>query len=197
MWPEGLKFTMIERGKLFHTLSDSPFGPFAVVWGETPTGAKVFRVILSSPKARAFDILKKNFPASLSGADSRVSTLAGKIVAFLEGEAMDFSLDDAVMEICSPFQRRVLLAEYGIPRGRISTYFRIARHIGCERGARAVGTALANNPFPILIPCHRAVRADGGLGGYQGGLEMKRRLLELEGLKISPQGRITGGIYHY
>jgi methylated-DNA-[protein]-cysteine S-methyltransferase len=79
----------------------------------------------------------------------------------------------------------VLLAEYGIPRGYVSTYRRIAEHVGSPGGSRAVGGALSGNPFPIIIPCHRAVRSDGGLGGYQGGLEMKKRLLAMEGVGLT------------
>ena len=81
------------------------------------------------------------------------------------------------------------MAEYRIPRGRISTYGRIAKHIGAPGAARAVGTALATNPFPIVIPCHRALRADGGVGGYQGGAKMKRSLLEMEGIAFDDSGK--------
>jgi methylated-DNA-[protein]-cysteine S-methyltransferase len=94
------------------------------------------------------------------------------------------------MDLCPGFQRRVLLAEHGIPRGSVSSYSRIASHLGVERGARAVGSALATNPFPILIPCHRAIRSDGTLGGYQGGLKMKRTLLEMEGVAFDGSGRV-------
>lgn len=101
------------------------------------------------------------------------------------------------MDLCPDFQRRVLLAEHAIPRGRVSTYARIAAHLGVERGARAVGSALAANPFPILIPCHRAIRSDRTLGGYQGGLEMKRTLLEMEGLSFESSGRVSVQRFYY
>ena len=68
------------------------------------------------------------------------------------------------------FQESVLRAEATeIPRGRVSTYKLIAEHVGTHNGARAVGTALARNPFPLIVPCHRAIRSDRRLGGYQGG----------------------------
>jgi methylated-DNA-[protein]-cysteine S-methyltransferase len=89
----------------------------------------------------------------------------------------------------SSFQKKVLQAEYGIPRGWISTYGKIANHIGNINAARAVGRALASNPFPIAIPCHRAIRKNGELGGYQGGVEMKRSLLKMEGIKFTISGR--------
>ncbi len=98
---------------------------------------------------------------------------------------------------CRPFQRRVLLAEHSIPRGSVSTYGRIARRIGRPGSARAVGRALSLNPFPIVIPCHRALRSDLSLGGYQGGLAMKRRLLEMEGVVFDKAGRAVGAHLHF
>jgi len=91
----------------------------------------------------------------------------------------------------------VLLAEHAIPRGLVSTYGRIARHIGAPGAARAVGTALAQNPFPIIVPCHRAVRVNGALGGFRGGLDMKRKLLEGEGVLFGANGRVSMGHVHY
>jgi len=80
--------------------------------------------------------------------------------------------------------------EYKIPRGWVSTYGRIAGKLGNAGAARAVGTALSRNPFPLIVPCHRAVRSDGSLGGYAGGIAMKKRLLELEGIESDGYGRV-------
>jgi methylated-DNA-[protein]-cysteine S-methyltransferase len=119
------------------------------------------------------------------------------MVAFLAGKDVGFRLDLLALEQCSEFQRQVLMAEYGIPRGRVSTYGRIARHLGVPGATRSVGTALAHNPFPIIIPCHRAVAADGSLGGYQGGPAMKRALLELEGIVFGADGRVQIERFYY
>ena len=100
------------------------------------------------------------------------------------------------MDICTPFQRRVLVAEFGIPRGSISSYRNIASHLGNSKAYRAVGNSLAMNPFPIIIPCHRAIRMNGSLGGYQGGLEMKRKLLEMEGIVICGERVVVEGYYY-
>jgi methylated-DNA-[protein]-cysteine S-methyltransferase len=82
-----------------------------------------------------------------------------------------------------PFEREVLAALRRIPAGRVRTYQQVALALGEPGAARAVGTACARNPLPLLIPCHRVVRTDGGLGGYslRGGVELKRRLLREEG----------------
>jgi methylated-DNA-[protein]-cysteine S-methyltransferase len=60
-----------------------------------------------------------------------------------------------------------------------------------------VGNALANNPFPLIVPCHRAIRSDGHVGGYQGGPEMKRALLKNEGITIDQLGRVECPRFHY
>ena len=79
------------------------------------------------------------------------------------------------------FQRRVLSATAAIPFGGHASYGEVAERAGNPRAFRAAGTALGKNPIPIVIPCHRVWAAGGKLGGYTGGLERKRALLELEG----------------
>ena len=80
------------------------------------------------------------------------------------------------------FARRVLRATARIPYGSVSSYRGVATDAGSPRAFRAAGTALGGNPLPIIIPCHRVLHADGGLGGYTGGLERKRVLLTVEGV---------------
>jgi methylated-DNA-[protein]-cysteine S-methyltransferase len=90
----------------------------------------------------------------------------------------DLALDWALI---APFGRRVLEMTAAIPYGGHLSYAEIAAEAGSPRGARAAGNALGANPIPIVIPCHRVLRSGGALGGYGGGLERKRFLLELEG----------------
>jgi methylated-DNA-[protein]-cysteine S-methyltransferase len=153
--------------------------------------------LLSRPGVSPEHLVKAAFADSISYSCAEVEVVADQVVAFLAGEDIRFSLDIARLDLCSTFQQKVLRAEYGIPRGSVSTYQRMARHLGDSKGARAVGTALANNPFPIIIPCHRAIRSDGTLGGYQGGLGMKRALLEMEGVRFDRKGRLVAGEIFY
>ena len=82
----------------------------------------------------------------------------------------------------TPFQKRVLLAAYKIPKGQTRTYKEIARQAGRPNAYRAVGTALRKNPLAPLIPCHRVVKSDGTLGNYSaGGTGVKRKMLQGEG----------------
>ena len=85
----------------------------------------------------------------------------------------------------APFQRRVWRALEAIPYGQTRTYRDIALAVDCPRGFRAVGMANHRNPIPILIPCHRVVGSNGSLVGYAGGLDLKERLLALEGIRPS------------
>ncbi len=82
--------------------------------------------------------------------------------------------------LVSGFGRRVLDATTHIPYGSVSTYKQVAIEAGSPRGSRAAGNALGANPLPIVVPCHRVLHSDGGIGGYTGGLERKRILLALE-----------------
>ena len=126
-----------------------------------------------------------------------IDDVAAGITSVLRGGVVDFSLNVADMSRCGEFQQRVLRAEHAIPRGSVSTYRLIAQHLGKKNGARAVGNALAKNPFPLIVPCHRAIRSDRSLGGYQGGLDMKRFLLEREGIRFDDAGRVQRLRFHY
>ncbi|NLF40457.1 MGMT family protein [bacterium] len=137
------------------------------------------------------------FPASPASSCAEIEAEAERIGAFLSGDAITFSLEMVRMDLCTAFQQRVLRAEHAIPRGKASTYGLIAKHLGMPKSARAVGTALATNPFPLIIPCHRAIRSDGTLGGYQGGLAMKRALLEMEGIAFSDSRGVEPAYFHY
>lgn len=116
--------------------------------------------------------------------------LSKNIIEFLNGKAIIIDLHHFHLAQCTPFQRKVLAAEFNIPRGFVSTYGNIAAYLGIPGAARAVGNALGTNPFPIVIPCHRTVRDDGSIGGYRSGITMKRALLEMEGITFSTSGRV-------
>ena len=168
-----------------------PWAPGAVtLYRDTadPTG-RLEGALLTLPDRASEQRMRTLDPLSLPGNDPVLDALAERLARYFCGEAITFPLEDLALERCGFFQTAVLRAEHLIPRGSLSTYGRIAAHIGHPRAARAVGTALGTNPFPILIPCHRAVRSDGSLGGYAGGLEMKRVLLALEGVTLEPDGR--------
>jgi len=90
----------------------------------------------------------------------------------------------------SEFQARVLKLVSKVPRGKVTTYREIARALGNPRAYRAVANAVARNPFPVKIPCHRVVRSNGEIGGYRLGIRRKVKLLVQEGIKIE-NGKIS------
>lgn len=105
---------------------------------------------------------------------------------YFEGGRRDFRLP-LDWSLISGFNRQVLreLAA-GVPYGRVVGYGDLARRVGVPQAAQAVGTAMAANPLPVVVPCHRVVESDGGIGGFGGGLETKRTLLGLEGVLPQP-----------
>jgi O-6-methylguanine DNA methyltransferase len=103
---------------------------------------------------------------------------------YLAGEPVAF--DDVPLALTgTDFQRRVWDALRTIPYGRVVSYAHIAKRVGVPRGMRAVGLANGRNPVPIIVPCHRVVEATGALGGFSGGLDIKRLLLTLEGVGLN------------
>jgi O-6-methylguanine DNA methyltransferase len=102
-----------------------------------------------------------------------------KINKYFSGDGVEFNIPFDLASYSS-FYRKVWDAVQEIPYGAVAAYGEIARRAGVSGGARAVGAAMAVNPLPVLIPCHRVVRSDGSLGGYSRGLRWKIRLLELE-----------------
>lgn len=109
--------------------------------------------------------------------------LAPQLKAYLSGKAVRFNcrLD---LSAGTAFQQKAWRAMLTIPRGETRSYAWIAKKIGKPRAARAVGAACGANPVPIIVPCHRVIASDGSLGGFGGGLPLKRRLLKLEGAVI-------------
>jgi len=180
-----------------YALLPSRFGTVGLAWKETQAGPQVLKVLLPRDQTPTEQVIQSLFVGAHPRPCPEITALGERISRFLEGEDVVFPLEMLALETRQPFQRRVLLAEYQIPRGWVSTYSRIAASLGAPRAARAVGSALARNPFPILIPCHRAIQSGGGLGGFQGGVRLKRSLLELEGIDFSPTGQvITDRIYY-
>ncbi|WP_220748533.1 methylated-DNA--[protein]-cysteine S-methyltransferase [Jannaschia sp. AI_61] len=109
----------------------------------------------------------------------RLQAACAQLTGYLRGERRTFDL--RLAPDGSAFQRRVWQALTQIPFGTTTSYGAIARAIGAPKATRAVGMANGQNPLPIVIPCHRVIAADGGIGGFSGGLATKRALLRIEG----------------
>jgi methylated-DNA-[protein]-cysteine S-methyltransferase len=151
---------------------DSPVGTFGVV----ATAVGLHRVLLPNAARRV-----SRAPAGHVMRAGGVATRATEQLAqYLRGERREFDLPLDLSGV-DPEPRAVLEElRAGTPYGTVITYGELARRSGCTGGARAVGQIMARNPLPLVIPCHRVVAA-ADLGGYGGGLSLKRRLLRLEG----------------
>ena len=178
-------------------ITKTPFGSVAIIWTETGDIPKIVRVLLSKPGGASEQQVSEMYPQIKRSSCKDIDDVAAGITSMLNGAEVDFSLNVADLSLCGDFQQRVLRAEHAIPRGSVSTYRVIAHHLGKGKGSRAVGNALAKNPFPLIVPCHRTVRSDRSLGGYQGGLEMKRVLLEREGIRFDDAGKVQCLRFHY
>jgi len=173
----------------------TPLGAMIIVWGMEGKTPRVLRLLLSQPDRPAARRLESSYPAVVQpDSTTRIDQLVRRIKQYAEGWKVRFSLEDLYWPQCTDFQIRVLQMESRVPRGRVTSYRQIARGLGKPGAARGVGQALARNPFPIIIPCHRCVRSDGSLGGFQGGEAMKARLLQMEGVVLDRKGRVAGGV---
>ncbi|MFF7157163.1 methylated-DNA--[protein]-cysteine S-methyltransferase [Streptomyces sp. NPDC008139] len=117
---------------------------------------------------------------------ARLAPVTEQMEAYFAGSLKEFSLA-LDWSLITGFNRRVLreLAA-GVPYGTVVGYQDLADRVGERGAARAVGTAMGANPIPLVVPCHRVVESDGGIGGFGGGLEIKRTLLALEGVLPAP-----------
>lgn len=173
-----------------YLVAGSRWGDFGLIWEEVSGAPRIIRLFLPGQAADQPARIQAAYPEAREGSHPLLEELAGGLGRFLEGQDVSFAEAPLALERCPAFQARVLEAERAIPRGWVSTYGRLASRIGHPGAARAVGGALAGNPFPLLIPCHRAVRSTGELGGFQGGLELKRALLEMEGVLFASRTRV-------
>jgi methylated-DNA-[protein]-cysteine S-methyltransferase len=112
----------------------------------------------------------------------RCAAACAQLAEYFAGKRHEFDLQLAPHG--TPFQRRVWQALLAIPFGSVRTYGDVARDIGQPHATRAVGQANGRNPLPIVIPCHRVIAGDGTIGGYSSGLNVKHRLLALEGIEL-------------
>lgn len=120
-------------------------------------------------------------PATVGTQDpgEHLGAITQQLDEYFSGQRTTFDMKTDLSET-TDFRRAVLEHLTTIPYGETRTYTQVAEAVGRPRAVRAVGSACATNPVPIVIPCHRVLRSDGSLGGYAGGLDMKRTLLELE-----------------
>lgn len=150
--------------------------------GAVAHAGRLVRTTLPRPTR---DEALRDLPAevSLDETGAMLLRLAEDLCRYFDGEAVDLTACPVDLRGLPPFHRRALLAARRIPYGEVRPYAWLAEAAGNQAASRAAGRAMSRNPLPLVIPCHRVVRADGALGGFGGGARMKRDLLELEGIR--------------
>ena len=163
---------------------DSPFGTLLVAG--TPRGL----VRLAFPEESVESVLDRlslQLSPRIVESSAPLEPVRRELEEYFAGQRRHFEIP-LDWSLVGPFGRRVLHVTSEIPFGGVLSYAEVAAEAGSPRGSRAAGNALGSNPIPIVIPCHRVLRSGGALGGYGGGIERKRWLLELEGA-LAPGGR--------
>jgi len=181
----------MDQKKVSYTYDLIPwtFGEIGLVRRAGAGRSLICRILLPDAGCSMTGKIREDFPGAVPGSGKQ-DEICKQIRDFLTGDAVDFRLENLDFGIVKGFARRVLLADGKIPRGRVMTYGGLAASVGVPGGARAVGNVMAGNPFPLVIPCHRVIRSGGALGGFGGGLSMKRALLAMEGVCFDHKGRV-------
>ena len=175
---------------VYYTSTATRLGNVGIVWRHREGNPTAVRIFLPDEDEGTHDLIRRSFPGVVRQSHRAIEQLMRSIQGLTTGRKVTFSEEVLDMLSCGRFQRRVLSQVMGIPKGKVSTYRRLAEKSGASRGARAVGNALAMNPYPLIIPCHRVIRSDGSLGGFGGGLEMKKELLLMEGISFDSKGKV-------
>jgi methylated-DNA-[protein]-cysteine S-methyltransferase len=166
----------------YESIPETPIGPVYV----SVTSGGLASVAIGGTEAEFVAMLRKQGAAPMVRSGERAQPVKAQIEEYFRGERDHFDCPVDLSQLTA-FHRQVLQAAARIPRGSVMTYGGLARMLGKPRAARAVGRALATNPVPLVIPCHRVIASDGSLGGYsaRGGVSTKLRLLRFEGAPVA------------
>lgn len=171
------------RESVFYGAMDSPLGTLYVALD----GKNVVSLGFAEVNEREFcRSLASQTSRSIRRADDMTKCIMDELREYFDGTRKRFS-HAPDLSGCTAFQQEVLAAAVGIPYGQTRTYGWLAAAVGRPAAARAVGQAMARNPVPIIIPCHRVIGSTGSLCGFGGGarrLDLKQKLLETEGVEV-------------
>jgi methylated-DNA-[protein]-cysteine S-methyltransferase len=169
---------------------------FETAWGwcaaaRTGLGLCVFVLPLDT-QAEAEDEVVRRVVCDAVSVPGGMKGLVRQVRRYFEGKPVAFEAD-LDFTVGTPFQRRVWQIVCAIPYGEVRTYQWIGLEMGRPEAMRAIGAAVGANPIPLIVPCHRVVQADGGIGGFSapGGVAVKRAMLEFEGLTVIGEGQGT------
>jgi len=160
---------------LRYRIIDTAFGYVGI--GATEKGISVVTLPCETEEEAVISLGEKSGNDDLD--TELLPDLVERIIKYFQGERVTFP-DELDLTSASEFQKKVWQAACFIPYGETRSYLWVATQAGNPKASRAAGRALGRNPLPIIIPCHRIIAGNGGMGGFTGGIEMKMRLLALE-----------------
>jgi methylated-DNA-[protein]-cysteine S-methyltransferase len=178
----------------FYCLFDTAIGPCGVAWSRVG----VTRLQLPEADRGMTEPRLRTRAASAGEAmPAAIDRLIADIRSYMTGRSVDFGAIAIDLPRIDPFERKVYVAARAIPWGQTLSYGELARQIGSADAARAVGRALARNPVPIIIPCHRILAKGRRIGGFSapGGTVTKERLLALEGVHVESKTPLLPGLF--
>lgn len=168
----------------FHTTIETAFGFAGIVYQKNPF--QIIKTILPNPDQQMLSAPIGN-NQELTDHDNNAEKIVSLIQNYFRGIPITPPWELMQMEQLTKLQQSVLHKTADIPYGHQKSYKEIAAMIGRPRAFRFVGTTLANNPFPLLVPCHRVIKSNGSYGKFGGGSEMKKKLIELETTSLLKQ----------
>jgi methylated-DNA-[protein]-cysteine S-methyltransferase len=164
-----------------YAVEDSPVGELLLA--ATTAGLVCVHYLCAKDDLDAsLELISRRLSPRVLRAPRRLEQPRRELDEFFAGHRREFAIPLDLALVRSGFTRRVLEQTARIPFGETVSYREIAARAGNDRAYRAAGSALGSNPLPIVVPCHRVLHSGGGLGGYTGGLAIKRRLLAIEGV---------------
>ncbi|WP_433888768.1 methylated-DNA--[protein]-cysteine S-methyltransferase [Streptomyces sp. CA-111067] len=177
--------TLAHVTNAYWTVLDTPIGPLLVAGTDQGLVLVGFRAE-EAVAARALESMGRRLGCIPERDPAALAPVTEQLEAYFAGTLKEFTLD-LDWSLTTGFNRRVLreLAA-GVRYGAVVGYQDLADRVGEPDAARAVGSAMGSNPLPVVVPCHRVIESDGGIGGFGGGLEIKRQLLALEGVLPAP-----------
>ncbi len=162
-----------------YDIVESAIGPLFLA----ATDRGLCRVAFQPQPDEYLDGLARSFGPRVLRSESDVDAARRQLDEYFAGKRRGFELDTDLRG-AAPFAQRVLAELARVPFGETTTYGTLARRVDAPRAARAIGMVMNRNPIAIVLPCHRVVGSNGSLTGYAGGLELKERLLRLEGVLL-------------
>ena len=174
--------------KIYYAGLETPLG---VMWAAASEKG-IVQFNMSNDREGFLKELRARIKAEYIEDTSRFKSLKAELDRYFKGEKFVFKGPFDMRG--TPFQVAVWKAIYSIPYGKLTSYGGIAEQIGRPKAVRAVGNAVGDNPMGLIVPCHRVVWGNGGIGGFSGGLEWKRKLLKQEGIFDKAEGTPEKGL---